>query len=181
MQVSKTISRRFRTLPPPPFLIKDLVLNNVFCFFLAVFFFFRCICICCRSSGVKGGNAKLPTAAQNCNERGIYSSPPAELYILFKLLLLNNWTLHSFLLLSNWTLYSFLLLINWTAHPSLNSKIPLSKQIGFKLQVALKERSLSFYSSTFISNVIWAKRWLRKEQALSFCGTILFSRFKHND
>ena len=90
MQVSKTISTRFRTLPPPPFLIKDLVLNNVFCFFLAVFFFFRCICICCRSSGVKGGNAKLPTAAQNCNERGIYSSPAAELYILFKLLLFSS-------------------------------------------------------------------------------------------
>ena len=40
MQVSKTISRRFRTLPPPPFLVTDLVLNNVFCFFLADFSFF---------------------------------------------------------------------------------------------------------------------------------------------
>ena len=112
MQVSKTISRRFRTLPPPPFLIKDLVLNNVFCFFLAVFFFFRCICICCRSSGVKGGNAKLPTAAQNCNERGIYSSPAAEHDILFKLLLLSTelYTLFYCLAIEYYILLKLLLL-----------------------------------------------------------------------
>ena len=112
MQLSKTISRRFRTLPPPPFLIKDLVLNNVFCFFLSVFFFFRCICICCRSSGVKGGNAKLPTAAQNCNERGIYSSPAAERYILFKLLLLSIelYTLFYYLAREHYILLKLLLL-----------------------------------------------------------------------
>ena len=149
MQVSKTISRRFRTLPPPPFLIKDLVLNNVFCFFLAVFFFFRCICICCRSSGVKGGNAKLPTAAQNCNERGIYSSPAAEHYILFNILLFINWTLHSFLLPSNRTLHSFktFTLINWTL-------------ILFFYSSPTKLYILFYSSSTELHILVWILKYL---------------------